>query len=473
MPVYLTPGVYVEEVPAAIKPIAAVGTSTAGFIGVVADGVETPLRPGRTGFTLDVDADGNPKLDAAGNPKRVRTEADFYPVADAGAAVLVDSWDSFRTHFGDVQAGNFVLANAVYGFFNNGGSRAWVARVAGPDPAPATGTGTPATPATGTGETTGTAGDPPAAGAGADGGADGGAGTEADEDPPLVGIDTDPVIRAALIRALDAFLDVDEISIVAIPGATSDDVQKVIVDHCENENTQDRFAVLDGRRQVTELTKSEIAGNVRDSSYAAVYYPWIAIGSDAGGKPIYQPPSGHVAGVYARVDAGRGVYKAPANEVIRGANGVEATVGKAAQAGLNPDGVNVIRLFGPNVTIWGARTTAALTQPEWKYISSRRLYIFVRESIQDGLRWAVFEPNGPDLWSKVRRNVTAFLTTVWADGALLGTTPEQAFYVRCDKDTNNPAVRDAGQLATEVGIALLNPAEFVVFRISQWAGPEA
>ncbi|ADP85011.1 phage tail sheath family protein [Pseudofrankia inefficax] len=473
MPEYLTPGVYVEEVPAAIKPIAAVGTSTAGFIGLVADDVETPLRPGHIGFKTVVGADNKPKQE--------RVDTDFYPVADAGTTVLVDSWDSFRTHFGDVQPGNTVLANAVYGFFNNGGSRAWVIRVAGP--ATDAGTGTPAAPATETdgstktdGSTDTTVGDPPAEGTdttATDTTATDGTGTEAGEDVEPVGVDTDPAVQAALISALDAFLDVDEISIVAIPGAISDDVQKAIVDHCENENTQDRFAVLDGRRGVTELTKTDIAGNVRDSSYAAVYFPWIAIGTDAVGKPIYQPPSGHVAGVYARVDTSRGVHKAPANEVIRGANGVETTVGKAAQAGLNPDGVNVIRMFGPNVTIWGARTTAAVSQPEWKYVSSRRLYIFVRESIQDGLRWAVFEPNGPDLWSRVRRNVTAFLTTVWADGALLGTTAEQAFYVRCDEDTNRVDVRNAGQLATEVGIALLNPAEFVVFRISQWAGPAA
>jgi phage tail sheath protein FI len=186
---------------------------------------------------------------------------------------------------------------------------------------------------------------------------------------------------------------------------------------------------------------------------------------------VYLPPSGHVAGVYARVDAARGVHKAPANEVIRGALGVETLVSKEGQAGLNPDGVNVIRLFDNNVTVWGARTLAGAGAPEWRYIPSRRLFNFLRESIDQGTSWVVFEPNAPDLWSKVRRNVTAFLTTVWASGALLGATAEQAFYVRCDETTNPPEVRDLGQLVTEVGVALVRPAEFVVFRISQWSGP--
>jgi len=394
MPQYLSPGVYVEEVPSAIKPIAGVGTSTAGFIGVVADDVAMPLLAGRTGK----------KTDDTVEP------ADFHVVAPANRAVLVDSWDAFRNSFGDVQAGNLVLANAVYGFFNNGGTRAWVTRIA-------------------------TGGD------------------------------------KALIAALETFAVIDEIAIVAIPGAISDGVQTAVLDHCENTYLRDRFAILDGRRTTT-LTKAAIGGGVRDSSYAAVYYPWIDVGStDAAGKTVYMPPSGHIAGVYARVDAERGVHKAPANEVIRGALGLETQVSKAGQADLNPNGVNVIRPFGANITIWGARTTAAASQPEWKYISSRRLFNFLRESIDEGTQWVVFEPNAPELWSKVRRNVTAFLTTVWASGALLGATPEQAFYVRCDETTNPPDVRDLGQLVTEVGVALVNPAEFVVFRISQWSGP--
>lgn len=400
MPQYLAPGVYVEEVPSAIKPIAGVGTSTAGFVGVVADDVAMPLLPGRSG----VNADGTPR------------PADFATVAPAGQARLVDGWESFKTLFGDIQPGNSTLAHAVYGFFNNGGGRCWVTRVV-PD-------------------------------------------SEAAPDQ----------LDASLMAALDTFTAIDEIALVAIPGAVSDAVQTAILDHCENQYLQDRFAILDGR-QTTELTKAEIQGGTRDSSYGAIYYPWIDVGvEDADGNPVYQPPSGHIAGVYARVDTERGVHKAPANEVIRGALGLETLVSKQGQAGLNPDGINVIRRFDGNITLWGARTMAGATQAEWRYISSRRLFNFLRESIDEGTQWAVFEPNAPELWSKIRRNIGAFLTTVWASGALLGNTPEQAFYVRCDETVNPAAVRDAGQLVVEVGVALVRPAEFVVFRISQWAG---
>ncbi|MFY1671350.1 phage tail sheath family protein [Plantactinospora sp. WMMB334] len=396
MPQYLAPGVYVEEVPSAIKPIAGVGTSTAGFVGVVADDVAMPLLPGRSG----VQADG------AVEP------ADFHLVAPAGVAQLVDGWETFKNLFGDIQPGNQVLAHAAYGFFNNGGGRCWITRVAG-------------------------------------------GGESLDDD---------------LIEALETFTAIDEIALVAIPGAVSDAVQTKLVDHCENQYLQDRFAILDGRRTTT-LTKAAIQGGVRDSSYGAIYYPWIDVGvTDDDGNPVYQPPSGHIAGVYARVDTERGVHKAPANEVIRGALGVETLVSKQGQAGLNPDDINVIRRFDGNITIWGARTLAGREQSEWRYISSRRLFNFLRESIDEGTRWVVFEPNAPELWSKIRRNVGAFLTTVWASGALLGNTPEQAFYVRCDETVNPAGVRDAGQLVVEIGVAMVRPAEFVVFRISQWAG---
>ncbi|MEU6535383.1 phage tail sheath subtilisin-like domain-containing protein [Streptomyces sp. NPDC047000] len=398
MPQYLAPGVYVEEVPSAIKPIAGAGTSTAGFVGVVDDTVTMPLLPGRSGLKTD------------GTPE----PADFATPALAGVAQLVDGWETFRNLFGDIQPGNSTLAHAVYGFFNNGGGRCWVTRVA--------------------------------------------PGEDADR--------TD----ASLIAALETFTVIDEIALVAIPGAVSDAVQGAILDHCENPYLQDRFAILDGRR-TTVLTKAAIQGGTRDSSYGAIYYPWIDVGAeDADGNPVYQPPSGHLAGVYARVDTERGVHKAPANEVIRGALGLETLVGRQGQAGLNPDGIDVIRRFDGSVTVWGARTMAGAAQPEWRYISSRRLFNFLRESVDEGTRWAVFEPNAPELWSKIRRNVGAFLTTVWSSGALLGNTPEQAFYVRCDETVNPEAVREAGQLVVEIGVALVRPAEFVVFRISQWAG---
>ncbi|WP_432194836.1 phage tail sheath subtilisin-like domain-containing protein [Streptomyces sp. bgisy027] len=465
MPQYLAPGVYVEEVPSAIRPIAGVGTSTAGFVGVVADTVTMPLLPGRTGLKDD---------------GTTVESADYATVAPVGQAQLVDGWETFKTLFGDIQSGNSTLAHAVYGFFNNGGGRCWITRVApdaegdaGTDPDAGTDTGTDPDSGTDAGtdpDAEGDAGTDPDAGT--DTGTDPDAGTDAGTDPDAgtdTGTSAEP-LDTRLIAALGTFTAIDEIALVAIPGAVSDAVQGAILDHCENQYLQDRFAILDGR-QTTELTKSKIQGDTRDSSYGAIYYPWIDVGvRDADGSPVYQPPSGHIAGIYARVDTERGVHKAPANEVIRGALGLETLVSKQGQAGLNPDGINVIRKFDGNITVWGARTMAGATQAEWRYISSRRLFNFLRESIDEGTQWVVFEPNAPELWSKIRRNVGAFLTTVWSSGALLGNTPEQAFYVRCDETVNPAAVRDAGQLVVEIGVALVRPAEFVVFRISQWAG---
>jgi phage tail sheath protein FI len=399
MPQYLAPGVYVEEVPSGIKPIAGVGTSTAGFIGIVADNVTMPLLPGRTGTK----ADGT-------TPE----PNDFYKVVDSELPQLITTWGEFTNAFGDIQSGNKTLAHAVYGFLNNGGTRCWVTRV-----------------------------------------------TE--------GADADAT-NGKLVDALDAFVPTDEIAIVAIPGATADSVQTAILDHCESAFLQDRFAILDGRR-TTNLTKAAIQGGVRDSSYGAIYFPWIQVFDPDTNDEIFVPPSGHVAGVFARVDSLRGVHKAPANEVLRGALGVETLVSKAGQAGLNPEDINVIRKFDGNITVFGAHTLAGKEDAEWRYVNVRRLFLFLRESIDEGTQWVVFEPNDSGLWAKITRNVTAFLTNVWRAGALFGSTPQEAFYVKCDAETNPPEIRDLGQVVTEVGVAVVKPAEFVIFRISQWAGP--
>lgn len=234
MPQYLAPGVYVEEVPSAIKPIAGVGTNTAGFVGVVADTVTMPLLPGRSGLK----ADGT-------TPE----PTDFATVAPAGVAQLVDGWETFKTLFGDIQSGNSTLAHAVYGFFNNGGARCWITRVA-PD-------------------AEGDAGIDPDAGA--------------DPDAGTVAATSAEQLDARLIAALDTFTARDEIALVAIPGAVSDAVQGAILDHCENPYLQDRFAILDGRR-TTELTKEKIQGGTRDSSYGAIYYPWIDVGAKGRGR---------------------------------------------------------------------------------------------------------------------------------------------------------------------------------------------
>jgi uncharacterized protein len=173
------------------------------------------------------------------------------------------------------------------------------------------------------------------------------------------------------------------------------------------------------------------------------------------------------------VDIERGVHKAPANEVIRGALDVAIAVSREDQAGLNPEDINVIRRFDGNVTVFGARTLGGKEDPEWRYVNVRRLFLFLRDSINAGVQWTVFEPNDAALWGKLRRNLSAFLTNVWRSGALFGATPQEAFFVRCDETINPPELRALGQVVAEIGVAVVQPAEFVIFRISQWAGPAA
>ena len=276
---------------------------------------------------------------------------------------------------------------------------------------------------------------------------------------------------------LEKFAAIDEIALVAAPGLTDSGVVDAIVTHCKT-TTQDRFAIFDSAETITgDLTKANIKPPP-NSDYAAFYFPWIQVFDPAtkiqdpksdGRIPV--PPSGHVAGIYARVDTNRGVHKAPANEVVLGALGLKYNVSKATQDGLNPDGINCIRELNGNIRVWGARTIGGDANGEWRYVNVRRLFLFLRESIDEGTQWVVFEPNTPDLWSKITRNITAFLTNVWRAGALFGNTPQEAFYVKCDAETNPPEVRDAGQVVTEIGVAVVKPAEFVIFKISQWAGP--
>ena len=249
-------------------------------------------------------------------------------------------------------------------------------------------------------------------------------------------------------------------------------VQSMMIAHCER--LGDRLAILDPPPDLTpqEIGKwrMDIAGY--DSSYAALYYPWIQVMDPVTNQPISIPPSGHIAGVWARNDATRGVHKAPANEVVQGAIGLAYQTTKGEQDTLNPNGVNVIRSFpGRGIRVWGARTVTS--DPSWRYINVRRLFNFVEKSIEGGTQWVVFEPNDRKLWARVRRDVSAFLRTVWRDGALFGSAPSEAFYVKCDDELNPPESRDMGRLIIEIGMAPVKPAEFVIFRISQWAGPGA
>jgi phage tail sheath protein FI len=247
-------------------------------------------------------------------------------------------------------------------------------------------------------------------------------------------------------------------------------VQQALIDYCEL--VRYCFAILDAPPGLMPQEIKEWRNTVNyDSTRAALYYPWIEVADLTGsnGRTRHVPPSGYVAGVYARTDATRGVHKAPANEIVRGCLGLEVQVTKGEHDLLNPIGVNVIRSFpGRGIRIWGARTLSS--DPAWRYIPVRRLFNMIEESIEKGTQWVVFEPNDPFLWGRVSRDVRAFLTMVWRSGALFGLTPEQAFYVKCDEETNPPEARDLGQMAVEIGISPVKPAEFVIFRVSQWSG---
>jgi hypothetical protein len=273
---------------------------------------------------------------------------------------------------------------------------------------------------------------------------------------------------------------IDDVTMLAVPdlmmahqnGALDDEglkaVQAAMIAHCEL--MSDRVAILDTppdmRPQQVKDWRMNVVGH--DSKYASVYWPWIKVMDPNSGKPIFMPPSGHVAGIWARNDDTRGVHKAPANETIRGVIDLQCGITRGEHDQLNPIGVNCIRAFpGQGIRIWGARTLSS--DPEWRYLNVRRLFNYVEKSILNGTNWVVFEPNDEFLWSSVERTISMFLRRVWRSGALFGRTPEQAFYVKCDAENNPEENRDAGILTVDVGIAPVKPAEFVVFRLSQFS----
>ena len=252
-------------------------------------------------------------------------------------------------------------------------------------------------------------------------------------------------------------------------------VQLAMMNHCERMG--DRVAILDCppsmKPQEIENWRVNVANY--DSSYAALYYPWIKVFDPVAGKSILVPPSGAVAGIWARNDNTRGVHKAPANEVVGGAIDVEFQITIGEQDGLNPVGINCIRAFpGRGIRVWGARTLSS--DPEWRYLNIRRLFNMIEKSIDGGTQWVVFEPNDFSLWQKIVRNVSAFLKTQWRDGALFGATPEQAYFVKCDEETNPQESRDLGMVITEIGIAPVKPAEcqseqhLNAWACREWAG---
>ncbi|MFC4147467.1 phage tail sheath family protein [Micromonospora mangrovi] len=374
--------------------------------------------------------------------------AAFVGVApDRGAlvdrAVAVNSWSEFlRLYASGEHPESTPLARAVFGFLDNGGTRCWVVNV---------GEG---------GQLTGTGG------------------------------------RRGGLQLLEA---VDEISILAAPGFHDPVAHEALLSMAERLRTMVAIcdpapdiedisgltrvatpprpkAAADGKpaegtpRPPADDGDGQPAYRPRQSDFGTCYFPWIRVRDPLSGELVLTPPSGHIAGIWARTDALRGVHKAPANEPVRGAVDLGYLVTRPEHDVLNPKGVNVIRYFaGEGIRLWGARTLAAEAS-EWRYLNVRRLSIAIEQAIAGGTRWMVFEPNDFSLWRSIRRDIGAFLTRVWRDGALLGRTPEEAFFVKCDEETNPADVRDAGMVVAHIGIAVVKPAEFVVFKLSQWAG---
>jgi len=509
MPTYLTPGVYVEEVPSANRPIQGVGTAVAAFVGLAPGGpVNTPMRI--SNWTQFANIYGDPK-----NP-------DNGPFMDGA-----------------------YLAHSVYGFFQNGGSLCWVVRVGAANGAGAARAALPA------------ASDKnvEAFRAVALEGVNGQVKVELDEEPPPDGgsKDGDPTYKlivtagvereeheglslkkgrsniatkvnaaSRLIKIVDmsaalpetrvatgsytlaapaaatkeidpkdfegdvakrkgmgSLAAVDEVTMLVMPdimtlAKNGDDAQvrdlhgKMIA-HAESAG--DRMAILDAPPNLLpqEVLEWRMKAASYDSKMAALYYPWIEVVDPISKRPMMVPPSGHMAGLWTRVDEQRGVHKAPANEVVMGVNGLAFQVTHAEQGGLNQVGINCIRAFpGRGIRVWGARTLAS--DPEWRYINVRRLFNYISESIMEGTQWSVFEPNDQRLWRALRIAVKNFLSRAWRNGMLFGSTPDQAFYVKCDAETNPPEVIEAGQVICEVGVAPVKPAEFVIFRLSQFTG---
>ena len=523
MPTYLTPGVYVEEIDSGSKPIAAVGTAIAAFVGFTAK--------------APTDDPGDPD----GLKPRLVTNWSQYVAAYGGFTTVQHNGGPPR---------EAMLPHAVYGFFNNGGGNAYIVRIphrnmpkaaltAGDDGAKALeftayGTGVDADGISvdvAAGEDGGTKfdltvkrGDEvvegfkgltlkegahnvatqvneastkvavaqlihedvlPQTGTFALATTDGATAPT----PVPVGvtqIDGDPVehtgIQGLVIAEDVTMLAMPDLVNVTIQDDDSVDeelwqqVQMAMIAHCQNE--ANRMAILDPPPDKTaQQVQKWRTDAMYDSAFAALYYPWIKVANMNPSAPksqrsIMVPPSGHVAGVWARNDATRGVHKAPANEVITGALDVGRKLTSGEQGILNPIGVNCIRPFGTSgIRIWGGRTLSS--NPSWNYVNVRRLFNMIETSIELGTQWVVFEPNDQALWARVKRTIEAFLLGQWRDGALMGATPDQAFYVKCDAETNPQDSIDLGRLIAEIGIAPVKPAEFVIFRISQWAGGAA
>lgn len=275
-----------------------------------------------------------------------------------------------------------------------------------------------------------------------------------------MGEDNGPGKRSGLA----AFLENVDVSIMAIPGVTAPEVQAALIAHCEN--CKSCFAILDvpiDRKKTNDVVEFR---DMYDTTYAAMYHPWLEMFDPLAKRSAYFPPSGAMAGIYARTDNERGVHKAPANEIVRGCTGLSCNYNEGEQDILNPKGVNLVRAFtGRGIRVWGARTMSS--NGLWKYVNVRRLYIYIEESIKANTNWVVFEPNSEVLWGRVTRTIEMFLATCWRSGALAGSTPSEAYFVECGPTTMTQDDIDNGRLICNIGIAAVKPAEFVIFRITQ------
>ncbi len=519
MPNYLSPGVYIEEVPAGSRPIEGVGTAIAAFVGVTAKG-------------------------------------------ENNKPTLVTNWGQFRTEFGDFVPGAYTPLS-VYTYFNNGGGACYIVRVGGPEsngngngqqPTAVAELDSGARPGVPTyrvaSKLAGEAGDALSVevssvaapegededdSAGTDGFTlivkDGGRPVETfeglaadkrskqnavsvvnsqsqyitlEELGSISGTDripaagsvslaggggivavgsiesSDEVVGDAADRSgLGALEAVDDVTMVLVPDIMAaykqetldlegvQAVQHAMIAPCEKMG--DRMAILDPppmlNAQEVKDWRTEKAGY--SSRFAALYWPWVKMHDPGTGEIDFVPPSGAVAGLWGRSDDTRGVHKAPANEILRGVLDVQLNVTRPEHDQLNPLGINVIRAFpGRGIRVWGARTLDP-SDSEWRYLNVRRLFNYIESSILNGTQWVVFEPNDLDLWQRINRTIRGFLLGLWRDGALFGATPDEAFYVKCDSETNPPSAIDAGRVTVEIGVAPVKPAEFVVFRLAQ------
>jgi phage tail sheath protein FI len=521
MPTYLSPGVYVQEIEAATRPIEGVGTAVAAFVGMAPKGPEN-------------------------------------------SPTLVSNWTQFVDTFGGLYPGAY-LAYAVYGYFLNGGGNCYVVRI---------GTAGAAGGGGGGGKAAGKRGEPKQLAVGPQTAAIGNyvftaknssanakpisveiadpGGEEPEEgafkvvitvdgrspevyeqvspkpdsaayvvskvsaesklvtveelDPASAGVtprtgtfdlavpepEEQPIVLDGISAAnyigspadrtgFGGLEEVEEITMVAVPDLMAayeqnvvtlevvKSVQLAVIAHCELMG--DRMAILDSPPNLSaqEVREWRRTGAGYDSKFATLYYPWIKVLDPVTSTNRFMPPSGHMAGVWARNDAERGVHKAPANEVVRGAVELQTQLTRTEQELLNPIGVNAIRAFpGRGIRIWGARTLSS--DAAWRYVNIRRLFNYLEKSILGATQFAVFEPNDQALWGKLRRSISAFLVNEWRKGALFGATADEAFFVKCDEETNPAEVIDAGQVVCQIGVAPVKPAEFVIFELSQFSG---